>query len=240
LNKIDIINNTAIIVGDNATILKNENNIWLTIQCPVNTNLNDVTFKDSLNGFIAADFGYVLKTVDGGLTWNISLSGADVDFKKVIYHSDSLWTIGTNGVIYVSIDNGQIWERFCIGTFDNLNSMVYLNEKGFIVGSNGLLRKFNNHQYIPLIDQLYEVNNDHEIQSFPNPTSDNITLTCTQNFDANFSFNVVNIQGKTVFQTKKNASLPYTLDLSDLPNGIYFLNVTSDEKHKTFKVIKTR
>jgi photosystem II stability/assembly factor-like uncharacterized protein len=240
LSKVVNKNNTTIIVGDNASILKQQNNLWTPIISPVNVNFNSICLLDSSNGYIVGDSGFILKTIDAGLTWNVVLSGADVNFTDVIVSNDSVWAVANDGIIYTSINNGNTWNRFNVGVSDDLKSITYINQKGFIVGNNGLLRTFNKPVFVPVVNQIKENKNVFEIQCFPNPTSDKITLTCTQNYDANFSFNVVNIQGKTVFQTKKNASLPYTLDLSDLPNGIYFLNVISDEKHQTFKVIKTR
>jgi photosystem II stability/assembly factor-like uncharacterized protein len=240
LSKVANKNNTTIIVGDNASILKQQNNLWATIISPVNVNFNSICLLDSSIGYIVGDSGFILKTIDAGLTWNVVLSGADVNFTDVIVSNDSVWAVANDGITYTSMNNGNTWNRFNVGVSDDLKSITYINQKGFIVGNNGLLRTFNKPVFVPVVNQIKENKNVFEIQCFPNPTSDKITLTCTQNYDANFSFNVVNIQGKTVFQTKKNASLPYTLDLSDLPNGIYFLNVISDEKHQTFKVIKTR
>lgn len=240
LNNIDIRNNTMIIVGDNGTILKNQNNIWSTVQSPVNTDLNDVTFKDSLNGFIAADFGYILKTSDGGLTWNISLSGADINFNKLFCSNDSLWAIGTNGGIYISIDNGQNWERFCIGTLDDLNGMVYFNEKGFIVGNNGLLRKFNNHQYTPLVDQLNEVNDNINIKCFPNPTSDYVIVDLnSSNNDIKYSISIKDFNGRLIYQNQINSSNQNLIDFKKFNAGIYFLNITSNTFTNTYKIIKT-
>jgi photosystem II stability/assembly factor-like uncharacterized protein len=240
LNKIANKSNTTIIVGNNASILKQQNNLWIPIIAPVNVNFNSICLLDSSNGYIVGDYGFILKTIDAGLTWNVVLSGADVNFTDVIVSADSVWAVANDGIIYTSINNGNTWNRFNVGVSEDLKSITYINHKGFIVGNNGLLRTFNKPVFVPVVNQINENKSAFSIQCFPNPTSDKITLACTQNSDANFSVNIVNFQGKIMFQTKTNAILPYTIDLSDLPNGIYFLNVVSNEKHQSFKVIKTK
>ncbi len=240
LNKIANKNSTTIVVGDNASILKQQNNLWIPVVAPVNVNFNSICLIDSSNGYIVGDYGFILKTTDAGLTWNVVLSGADVNFTDIIVSADSVWAIANDGIIYTSINNGNTWNRFNVGVSEDLKSITYINHKGFIVGNNGLLRTFNKPVYVPVVNQINENKNAFLINCFPNPTQDKITITSTENFDTNFSVNITNIQGKTVIHSKTNAILPYTLSLSDLPDGIYFLNVTSNEKNQSFKVIKTK
>lgn len=240
LNKIFRINNTTIVVGNDGTILKLQNNSWTTIQAPVNTNLNDVVFKDSINGYIAAEFGYILKTSNAGLSWNVVLSGADVDFKSVTCSGDSVWALGTSGSIYTSIDNGVNWKRYNIGTLDILNKMVYFNDKGIIVGENKLCRTFNNKAYFPLISQITEDNKLMQITCFPNPTQDRVNVKFSKE-SSNVFIKISNIQGKTIFENtinNVNTQGQLSLDLSKYKSGIYFISVFSEGKQQTFKVVK--
>jgi hypothetical protein len=55
-----------------------------------------------------------------------------------------------------------------------------------------------------------------------------------------FNIHVVNIQGKTVLKSHNFINNQRTVDLTALPNGVYFLSVVANEKHQTFKVIKTK
>ena len=195
---------------------------------------------DSSNGYVVGDYGFILKTTDAGLTWNVVLSGADVNFTSVTASADSVWAVANDGIIYTSTNNGNNWKRFNVGVSDNINSIAYINHKGFMVGNNGLLRTFNKPIFIPVVNQITENKNEFDIKCFPNPTSDKITITCSENFNTNFGLTLVNLQGKTVYQTSTNSIMPYEIDLTNLSNGVYFLNVISNEKHQTFKVIKTK
>jgi len=243
LNQIANKNNTTIIVGNNATILKQNNNLWTAINAPVNTNFNAICLNDSLRGYIVGDFGFILKTSDAGNSWNVSLSGADVNFNNVICSGDSVWAIGNEGVIYTSINNGLTWKRFSIGVTNNLNSITYINKKGFIVGMNGLLRTFNQTEFVPVINQLSETQSVFFVNIFPNPTLDNLNIRFT-NIDTqnDLMIKISDIQGKLV-EDKRIANAAsnglYNINLAHLKSGIYFLSVITDNKHQTFKIVKS-
>jgi photosystem II stability/assembly factor-like uncharacterized protein len=243
LNKIDHKNNTIIIAGDNATILKYQNSSWTSIQSPISTNLNDIMLKDSIEGYIAADFGYILKTVDGGITWNVTLSGADIDFNNVVCSGDSVWAIGSNGIIYTSIDNGQNWKRFSVGSLNNLNALVYMDEKGFIAGNDGLLREFNNKKYFPLIDGVNQIIMPDNIKCFPNPTANFVNIELNNSNSSSVSFCVYNIHGKKLFESRENTteiSSIHQIDLRSFADGVYFITVVLNGKYQTFKIVKSK
>jgi photosystem II stability/assembly factor-like uncharacterized protein len=241
INKIANNNNTTLVVGNNAIILKLQNNLWTPIQSPVNVNFNSVVLRDSLTGYIASDFGFILKTSDAGLSWSVSLSGADINFKSIACAADSVWAVGYDGIIYASIDNGNTWKRYSVGVGDNLNGITYINHKGYIVGDNGLLRTFNKPPvFVSIVDQIEEVSKAFSINCFPNPTADKVTISCNEIPPSGFYIKVVNIQGKTVLKSYNYSNSQHVVDLSDLTNGVYFLSVNSDEINQTFKIIKSK
>lgn len=83
-----------------------------------------------------------------------------------------------------------------------------------------------------LVDQTLNINATVK----PNPTSGKIVVEgLTENLE--FNFNITNQLGMVVIENKvlKNNT---EIDLSLLPNGIYFLNIQSESLKKTIKVIK--
>lgn len=74
----------------------------------------------------------------------------------------------------------------------------------------------------------------------PNPTKDIVTIYFEDYIKwDNLLYNLVDMNGKTIQENKKIADSNTSIDLSVLPLGIYFLNITTDEKPlKTFKIIK--
>ncbi|WCO03461.1 T9SS type A sorting domain-containing protein [Psychroserpens ponticola] len=70
-----------------------------------------------------------------------------------------------------------------------------------------------------------------QIQIFPNPTSDTITI---QNLNGqSFYFELYDVSGKKLMKTKLN-----TIDVSNLNSGLYFLKMVSNSVILTKKVIK--
>jgi photosystem II stability/assembly factor-like uncharacterized protein len=106
--------------------------------------LNDVCFADSESGYICG-YGIILKTADGGSSWNIQdIQG---DFFKALSCPDdhNVWAVGYNGTIVHSSNGGNVWEKQRNG--DNpllqrwrLNGVFFQDERrGYAVGDKGLI-----------------------------------------------------------------------------------------------------
>lgn len=111
------------------------------------TYFNDMTFADSLHGWIAGggSNGHCLhRTTDGGLTWR----SADYPTSGAFYSlsfADSLngWAIGSDGsrnYLYETMNGGRSWWSFTeaiSGTLEMRNRWL-----GWIVGRNGEIRRY--------------------------------------------------------------------------------------------------
>lgn len=67
--------------------------------------------------------------------------------------------------------------------------------------------------------------------AFPNPAKD--ILNIYTNYKGNVLLNIQDISGKKIIEKKyfhQNINTPITLEISDIENGIYLLNITSDDK----------
>jgi len=134
--------------------------------------------------------------------------------------------------------------------FDDANNDGYLVYKIKTQESLVLGDEFTNQAEIyfdfnaPIITNNYitEITEDNlsvndfnitDIRIYPNPVKDVLTIK------ASFSINEINIydiEGRKVLQTVQNEI--NQIDMSALDTGIYFLNLISDSKTETFKVIK--
>jgi hypothetical protein len=75
-----------------------------------------------------------------------------------------------------------------------------------------------------------------ELSVYPNPTTDYLTLKVEDNTELNYQ--LYDLQGK-VIENKKVSSTRTSINVENLPNAIYFLNVVKNNQVvKTFKVIK--
>jgi len=79
--------------------------------------------------------------------------------------------------------------------------------------------------------------NQNNINIYPNPTNNLITVELTQLFE-NLTVELLSIDGKIVKQQTINNSQKFTLDLSNQSKGIYFLKVNASNTINQFKIIK--
>jgi Secretion system C-terminal sorting domain len=99
-----------------------------------------------------------------------------------------------------------------------------------------------------MIDQirLYSIDLGYGIQEylagrshsyfFPNPATDKITIeTSGETKEGNLS--IVNIQGQELI-TRQLSENKTVIDISTLPNGVYFMRVTNDKTVEVGKIIK--
>lgn len=80
-----------------------------------------------------------------------------------------------------------------------------------------------------------------QIQVWPNPFASDLSIALTGGHVTNATFTITNIMGQTVHQeTEKNVASGYTkiLDLNYLPNGVYFVAVSTGEGTMVERVLK--
>lgn len=71
------------------------------------------------------------------------------------------------------------------------------------------------------------------IQVFPNPATSTISI---QSAIENASFRILNIQGK-VMRTHQLFSKKEVVDISEMPEGVYILQISNDQVMQTMKII---
>lgn len=77
---------------------------------------------------------------------------------------------------------------------------------------------------------------NHNLSLYPNPTSGTFTIDLGAAYD-DTAILITDINGKTVYQTTANQASLINLEL-DQPAGVYFVSVTSENKHTVVKLIK--
>jgi hypothetical protein len=73
-----------------------------------------------------------------------------------------------------------------------------------------------------------------ELKIYPIPAKNFITIELSSEISTNL--NLFDVSGKLVLD--QNISESTELDISDLPQGVYFLKVSTDEKSGTYKIVK--
>lgn len=156
-------------------------------------------------------------------------SNGDRDIFMQILNSDGnyLWTERTGGSGWdiffdMSIDNnGDIYSTGAFPAtvdFDPSFGITNLSSSG---SYDVFVQKLNSTTLnIPSNGEI------HEFSIYPNPTSDQLSIVSLANLK-NFSVNIVNAQGKSVFQSEFTNSGLMKINL-DIPNGMYILEISCE------------
>ena len=216
------------------------NNPWYT-----NTVLTSIEIIDASTAYVGyrykdGDFTMgLLKTIDGGLTWDFDMGSATFaypDFTCLsstqngsVYSGGVISSGGTpsQGIIFESSSN-LLWDYYYFDEAIYNISSNGLNQT-FAVGENGFL--VTNSQAITSIDQKLS---ELDFMVYPNPVQKQLIVE----FSTEINGELI-LYDATMKQT--GISLPIsniknTIDLSRFPKGMYYLMFTKGN-HRSFKKI---
>ena len=99
-----------------------------------------VTFKDKVNGWAAGNFGAILHTADGGVTWEMLPNTNLLAIYTIQIKDGKGWCVGDKGTYITSHDGGMTWNN----EEETIKSKLWFRdvlfttpEKGWIVGASG-------------------------------------------------------------------------------------------------------
>ena len=108
---------------------------------PTSNQLTSIYFTDTNTGWAVGEFGTVVKTRDGGESWQLieipwQNSLTDLHFPTP---ADGV-IVGENGLILKSVDGGESWSQKEIRFTNNLRRVLFRNrDEGWAIGEKGLI-----------------------------------------------------------------------------------------------------
>jgi photosystem II stability/assembly factor-like uncharacterized protein len=118
--------------------------IWEVVNpSPPNDEYVDIQFVDEQTGYAVGEDGNVIKTIDGGLTWEEISSYINKYNNAVFFHDENNgWIAGKE--IYKTIDGGNSWE-YSFGYSENeFMSLFFISEQvGFVGGLDRIFKTIN-------------------------------------------------------------------------------------------------
>jgi hypothetical protein len=104
------------------------------------TDMNGVSYGDSLYGVVVGDGGEIRITEDGGLTWWVAEHGVTTDLQDVQVLGETIFVVGDSGTVCISYDGGVTWVMSPTGVTEVLNAIELAHSAyGYAVGTNGTL-----------------------------------------------------------------------------------------------------
>ncbi len=114
---------------------------------PQGNDLWNVAFAPgSSTGWAAGGAGMIVKTMDGGMTWQTQECGHEDFFRGVeAVDSQTAWVVGDNGVVLKTSDGGSSWHQQASGTTAGINVIRAVSaSSAAFVGDAGMLHTTTN------------------------------------------------------------------------------------------------
>jgi photosystem II stability/assembly factor-like uncharacterized protein len=162
--------------------------------------INAIKFYNGLNG-IAVGSSIILKTSDGGATWNRITFPSNATLTSVCFSGSTFYTAGSK-YCFKSTDEGNTWQNimdtvFAAGNgFTTMNS-VALDKLGniWIAGGSGII---TNSPATGIFEDSFEPNSFALQQNYPNPFNPSTTISFTNNKNGLVTLKLFDILGKEV------------------------------------------
>lgn len=220
--------------------IENQEQLYRTIDGGVNwdvvlsenDDISDFHFVDNMMGYCIGDKALMLKTTNGGIEWT-ELSIPFEDYDLVGFKSNNEgYIVDEEGKLYETADGGSNWE-FKINA-PSLLDISFTNEAVYVGGTYGKILSLNS----PTTSAVSEIDTYiDEIIISPNPYQENLKIEL---LGANkiTSIKIYDIQGNSVdFDISNNIGSTVDIKLRNLVSGVYFINLTVNNKYLLTKRI---
>lgn len=244
---------TGFAVGSKGTISKTTDggNNWTPVNSPLtNRDFNAIYFSNSTTGYIVggsyvefdtlASFRTILKTTDGGDTWNILTDEAGGWLTAIDFINDNTgYIVGDGASFFKTTNGGNTWIRNTVpgaNWYSNFTSVKFLNENfGVVAGLYGEVYLYSN-EPLPEVNTLPAIVSSvtdtsaaatlrATINSFGSPVRYNFKYSTVPDFSSNVSFAYWPAFPQT-FNSNSPTEIPFNL-YALLPNTTYYYFVTA-------------
>ena len=198
-------------------------------------------FKDMANGYFYGTHGtsYPSRTWFGNdvaVFYDMDIDGFGVlPVLDMVFNTTKLYASSLYGKIYLSNSNGEngTWVEQNTPLSDPINSIAFYNDDIGIAASHNKILYTNNGGLLN-VEKLPSL--ETSIKIYPIPSQSIIFLK--NQLKQTLDLELIDGSGKQVYPEFKLTQKKYSLDISNLPKGNYFLHLTTGKQMGTVKVIK--
>jgi hypothetical protein len=204
-------------------------------------------FIDNATGWISGASGTILKTTDGGNSWNLQATGTNFALFSVDFiDADKGWASGPLGTLLHTTDGGNNWTADSLFTPASFENVFFVSpQTGWIVGDAGMILKTTTGGGGGTVFVSEDLNSNPDefylSQNYPNP------FNPKTNFEfriANLGFvslKVYDILGSEVATLVNEIKQPGTykieFDATKLSSGVYFYRLEAGKFSETKKLM---
>ena len=111
---------------------------------PASSSMTDIYFISSLIGYSINYSGYLLKTTDGGLSWNIHHNMSWGAGREVYFINEQVGFLGMSAVVYMTTDGGLTWDSVVGSNSDYINAIHFLTDNvGIAAGGDRIYKTWD-------------------------------------------------------------------------------------------------
>jgi photosystem II stability/assembly factor-like uncharacterized protein len=208
--------------GANWIVQNQSTSGWITNMCMLNENVGYMCGRDQA----------IIKTIDGGTNWTQIFSNGTMQFNAVFFINENKgWALTSDSYIYNTVDGGANWDYVYL--YNTGSGVKFIDENiGWVSGYSGAIYKTTNGGVIGLTDVENEVN----IQVFPNPAIHEIHVQLEFPIYESVSIKLVDMMGRNVFNGNSILT-DFNISTENIDNGLYTIFIEANECSVSKKII---
>lgn len=206
---------------------ESDNNYFLT---KFNTTSMQLDFSFGGNGFVESDFGFskekpLITLVSNNKVYQIGSVGTNQHFGLTAHNHNGVKDVefGTNGLITTSVES-NLSHYPSHAMFYGLDRILVLNKTNLSMACY----KIKN------ILKVEDLNTQSKFQLVPNPASNMLQISGLKGNQTEIK--IFDTTGKLI-QSFHHVSNNQTLDLNEIPKGVYIVHILSEKHTETKKLI---
>ena len=209
------------------------------------TKIVQTSFANQNEGYAVSDSGKILKTTDGGATWNfIAMKPQNSGSKFFMIDVNNGYFHNQYNEYYRTTNGCQTWDLQTVAITGSqfIGEISFLNPQlGYIVGKSGQIFKTTTGGTVSVTGNSQAVNSYFLSQNYPNPFNPETKILFAIPKNGFVKIAVYDLMGKEVKQLVNNfmqqGSYSVSFNGSELSSGIYFYKLITDDFVETKKMI---
>ena len=182
----------------------------------------------------------VFVSEDGGLSWlNYKFNLPGFSALALVWDNngeDGLYLGMDYGIFYIDNTLNE-WQPYSTNLPNVIINELEINSADGKIYAGTYGRGLWASPYVPHLLNTTSLLNDTDVEIFPNPVKNSVTINFRKGAEADFR--IYDQLGKLVrYQPNVSISQPYSIDISELNSGIYFIRINSDIGTITKRLIK--
>lgn len=229
----------GVVYGSNIILKSVDSGVtWTEVYNDTTIKLYDLYFTTPDLGYAVGELGMIVKTTDGGQSWQRLNTGFTDYFNSVAFPDANTGFICAGSKMISTLDGGLTWNLQSFPSYVYLSDLHFVNDSIGFVQASGCAFKINTGDF------KKKWGSNESLQIIPNPSiNGSITILVPEElkYEHQLTLKAYSSDGKIVIDNR----VDITYNIINFTNvslspGIYFLNLTNGTQSYTGKLLLER